>query len=177
MTGIVTGFEIGKNRNGTGDVVLLQVRISDQKDIQTVELMTPPGDDSIPPIDSRVVILQVSSSWKIAIANQDGISPQSGAGEKRLYSQSGGSEAAYVYLRDDGKIEINGNADFAVAFNDLKSGFDQLKSNFNTFVTTIFNLHTHISSAPASPTGPPVPTGSSSSASIDASKVEEVLLP
>ena len=73
MTGIVTGFEIGKNRNGTKNVVLLQVRLRDKNDIQTVELMTPPGDDSIPPNGAKVAIFQVSPSYKIAIANSDNI--------------------------------------------------------------------------------------------------------
>ena len=77
----------------------------------------------------------------------------------------------------DGTLEINGNSDFAVAFNDLKAGFDQLKADYNTFLTTIYNLHTHVSVTSLGTPTVPVPTGSNSSASIDASKVDEVKLP
>ena len=63
------------------------------------------------------------------------------------------------------------------AFNDLKSGFDTLKGDVNTFITTIYNLHTHVSAGPGVPTAVPVPTGSSSAASVDAAKVDTVKLP
>ncbi len=162
MTGIVTGFKIGKNRNGTKNVVLLQVRLRDIKDIQTIELMTPAGDDSIPPNGSRVSILQVSPSYKIAIAQNDNIIPIMGPGEKMIYSQANNIIEAFIKLLNTGIIELNGNNDFAVRFNSLKSGFDSLVSDFNT--------HTH----PTAPTGPVSTPTVPSTASIDASKVNEV---
>lgn len=79
-----------------------------------------------------------------------------------------GSNAS-ILVKADGTMEFNGDADFIAGFNDLKSGFDTLKSDFNTFVNSVYNSHMH----PTAGTGPPsVPTalGSSSSASIDASK-------
>ena len=164
MTGIVTGFEIGKNRNGTKNVVLLQVRLRDRKDIQTVELMTPTGDDSIPPLNSRVAILAVSKSYKIAIAQHDNIDPSMDEGEKKIYSQSGDTIQAFINLLNTGIIEINGNSDFAVAFNDLKTGFDQLRSDHNS------HIHTETGGVTTVPTV-------LSTASVDNSKVDEVKLP
>ncbi|HUX59716.1 MAG TPA: hypothetical protein VMV32_00275 [Ignavibacteriaceae bacterium] len=161
MTGIVTGFEIGKNRNGSKDVVLLQVRLRDAKDIQTIELMTPAGDDSIPVNGSKVAILQVSSSYKIAIAQNDNITPIMGAGEKMIYSQAGDVIKAFTKWLDSGIIELNGNNDFAVQFNALKTGFDLLVTNFNAHV------HTETGGTTSAPTIP-------STADIDASKVSEV---
>ena len=76
---------------------------------------------------------------------------------------------------DGATLAINGTADFAVAFNDLKTGFDQLKSDLNTFIGT-YNTHTH----PTAATGPPsLPSaeGTSSGASIDGSKVDSVKFP
>jgi len=136
MTGIVTGFEIGKNRNGSKDVVLLQVRLRDAKDIQTIELMNPAGDDSIPVNGSKVAILQVSSSYKIAIAQNDNITPIVGAGEKMIYSQAGDVIKAFTKWLDTGIIEINGNNDFAVRFNALQSAINTFIGLLNTALST-----------------------------------------
>ena len=164
MTGIVTGFKIGKNRNSTKNVVILQVRLRSKNDIQTVQLMNPPGDDSVPPIGSKVVIVKVSENYKIAIAQSDNIEPVVDIGEKMIYSQAGGIIKAFIKFLNDGILEINGNNDFAVRFNALKTGFDTLKSDFNTFL-----VHVHGASGT-----PPVPPAIPSAASIDSSKVQEV---
>lgn len=174
MTGIITGWEVGKNKNSSKNVVLLQVRISDEKDIQTIELMTPAGDDSIPPLGAKVAILTVSNSYKIAIAQSDNIESTMDIGEKKIYSQENGIIKAYANWLKSGIIEINGNADFAVAFNDLKSGFDTLKSDLNTFIG-IFNAHVHVETGASTlPTATP---GTVTAASIDASKIDTVKVP
>ena len=172
ITGIVRGREIKKNRDGSTAKMLLQVEITNPQDIQTVELMRQAGEDTNPPDGSRVLILEVGPSWKIAVASDDNIVPTMAAGEKRIYSTSGGSVVADIKLLADGTIEVNGNSDFAVAFNDLKTGFDQLKSDFNA--------HTHLAAATAQSIAagdPPSVPVSLSSASIDASKVDTVKLP
>lgn len=161
MTGTVTGFYIGKNRNGNKNVVMLQVKLRDLIDIQSIELMTPPGDDSIPPEGAKVTILTVSDNYKIAIAQSDDIAQEMDEGEKKIYSQAAGIQKAFIKLLKDGIIEINGNNDFMARFNELKSGFDQLKSDYN--------LHKHPETG--STTGVP---DIISTASIDAAKVDEV---
>ena len=164
MTGTVTGFAIGKNRNGSKNVILLQVELSDKKDIQTIELMTPPGDDSIPVNGTKVAILNHPENYKIAIAQRDKIESTMEAGEKKVYSQAGDIIKAFINWLNTGIIELNGNNDFAVRFNALKTGFDTLVSDHNTFLT-----HVHGGSGT-----PPVPPSTPSTASIDASKVNEV---
>ena len=131
-TGIVTGYEIGKNKTGTKDVVLLQVRITDKTDIQTVELMNNPGDDSVPALDSRVAILEVGPAWKIGIAVSDNITPIMQDGEKRIYSQDSGVVKAFVAMLKSGIIEINGNTDFAVRFNALNTALQAFLTDLNT---------------------------------------------
>ena len=81
-------------------------------------------------------------------------------------------------IKSDGVIEINGNADFAVAFTDLKTAFDQLKTDFNTFVTTIYNLHVHpgVTAGPAS-TGVAPLVGTGSTADMSGAKVDTVKIP
>lgn len=87
-------------------------------------------------------------------------------GDSKTYStDADGNEAATIKHLADGTIEINGNSDFAVAFNDLKAGFDAFVSTFNT--------HTHPTAATGPPSTPTIP----STDTIDASKVDEVKLP
>jgi phage gp45-like len=163
MTGIIRGYEIKKNRDSSQNVLMLQCEISGTGDNQSVEYMSHAGDDHIPPIGSIVTILSAGKSWKIAIASNDKINFNSNLseGEKEIYSSAAGIKEAIITLLNTGNIEINGNSDFAVAFNDLKAGFDQLKSDFNT--------HVHASNG--------VPPTILSTASIDGSKVSNVLLP
>ena len=79
-----------------------------------------------------------------------------------------------VELDATGNVIINGSSDFAVAFNDLKAGFDQLKADFNTHVhagsSSPAGLCTILSPAASVPPAP-------STATIDAAKVESVKLP
>jgi len=71
-------------------------------------------------------------------------------------------------------IELNGNSNYAVKYNELKTAFDQLKSDFDNFVSTIYNLHVHPSPAGGS-TGTTPTTGSASTADMSDSKNEKVL--
>jgi len=85
-------------------------------------------------------------------------------------------ESATAIMKTDGTItvsgaaiELNGNADFAVAFNDLKTAFDSLKQTVNT--------HTHLYSPGPLPqvataTGLPQAT-----ADMAGAKVDDVKLP
>jgi phage gp45-like len=162
MTGIVRGFEVTKNRDGTKNILMLKVEISGPDDVQSVEYMSHAGDDHIPPIDSIVIVLQAGKAWKIAIASNEGNNFDSSLneGERKLYAPGG----AYIKLLDDGKIELNGNTDFAVAFNDLKAGFDQFRVDYNA------HFHTETGTVTTVPTV-------FSIASIDSAKVAGVKLP
>jgi len=175
-TGVIKGFEIKKNRDGAGDRVILQVEITDSDDVQSVELMAQSGEDNVPPVDSRVLITSVGPAYKIGIAADDGITPSMAEGEKKIYSINSGDIAAFINLLSTGTIEINGNTDFAVRFGALETAFNELKTDFNNFVSTTYNLHNH----PTAPTGPistPSVTGSSSSADISGAKIDEIKVP
>lgn len=156
MIGIVRGHKISKNGNGKNKVVLLQVELSTPENIETVELMTPPGDESIPAKGSRVEILAPGSGYKIAIAFQDTIEPTIGEGEKLLYSQDETGKKATLYLKKDGTIEINGSADSAVSFGDLQSAISNMVSSINTAIAGAITGHAHVYSPGPSP---PIPTG------------------
>lgn len=160
QTGRVIGREIKKNRDGTKTSLLLQVEISSPDDIQTVELISQDGEDTNPVDNSRVVIIPIGQAYKIAVAINDGIAPDPTLlpGEKKVYSSDGGVIKAFIQWLKTGAlilsgtilqilgstsieltapiIEINGAADFAVAFNALKTQFDQFVSDYNNHTHT-----------------------------------------
>lgn len=203
--GVVTGFEITENRSGEQKVVMLQVALSEETDSQSVELYNPVGKTGVPPIDSAVLVLTVAEGFKIAIAINDGLDvTELAEGECLSYSQDedgirrteilqkangelelksvDGLEAtqAAVKLDNDGDVTINEGTDWAVQFTALKSAFDQLKNDLNTFITTTFNTHTHSylpGPGAATPTAVPVPTGSSSSADMSGAKIDSIKVP
>lgn len=163
LIGKVTGRTITTNKDGPNNKIMLQVEITDPDDIQTIEFMNQAGEDTNPPNDTNVIILSIGEAWKIAIASDDNIEPSMDIGEKKLYSTSDGSIQGFINILNDGIIEINGNNDFAVRFNALKTAFDQLKSDFNS--------HTHVSVTSLGTPTVPVPQ---SSADITPAKVNEV---
>jgi phage gp45-like len=183
--GKVKGAEIRKNKDGSSNVLLLQVEISDPKDIQTVELLTQAGEDTNPPDGSLVAILPVGEAWKVAIACKDGIVPTMGRGEKKIYSSAGGVIKAFIELLSTGinkiwgetkvqidapAIEINGSTDFAVAYNDMKAAFDQFKTEVN-LVITHYNIHSHNATVPPNSTPQSLVTADMAGAKVDTVKL------
>jgi len=160
--GKVTGRAIGKNRDGSDDVLLLQVEISDPDDVQTVQLMNPSGENSNPPDDSQVLIIDIGSAFKVAVAADDGIAPFGDPGDKQIYSVDGGIIKAFINLLTSGNIELNGNADNAVRFNALDTQMQTLIIAINALFAT-----------KADGSG----TAGSLSLDLSSAKVDEVLLP
>jgi hypothetical protein len=89
------------------------------------------------------------------------------------------TKKARIYFRETGNINFKigdtEGGDFAARFNELKAGFDELKTDFNDLVTA-YNSHQHPTAA-VGPPSPPTVSGSSSTASIDDAKIEEIELP
>jgi hypothetical protein len=107
FTGKVRGRAVSKNKDGVINKILLQVEITSPDDIQTVEWINHDGEDSSPPDNSLVVVVAISSGYKIAIACDDGILAESSPGEKILYSQLNGKKRASVVLKTDGSVLID----------------------------------------------------------------------
>jgi hypothetical protein len=99
---------------------------------------------------------------------------------------SGGVQSDSIEIRDasrntylkleDGAIEINGDSDFAVAFNDLKTGFDDLRTEVNAFLGK-YNTHTHAGAGPSPLLAVPAESATTATATIDAAKVSTVKVP
>lgn len=117
MTGTVKGYEIKVNRNSEQKVLMLQVAISSEDDVQSVEYMTYAGDNSIPVIGSIVTILEAGRSWKIAVSSKDAIDFDDilKEGDRLFYSKDRaatykiGSDGKHVF--NDGTIEAARNGD------------------------------------------------------------------
>ena len=176
QSGTVKSFEVKKNRDGSKKVRLLSVQMTDRDDVQTVEHMTEAGEDTNPPKDSKVVVLSIGSAWKIAISCDDGIEPEVEEGEKKIYSLDGGTIQAYIHLKKNGDIVLNGDSDNAVRYSKLEEAFNALRDDFNNFITTTFNLHMHPTAALGAASIPTL-TGSSSTADITPAKIDEIQVP
>lgn len=134
--GTVTGREVKKNRDGSNDRLMLQVEITDSDDIQTVELRNTSGEDNNPVNGLQVLILDVGSAFKLAIATDDGITPSMLPGEKKIYSIDAGTISAFINFFLGGIIEINGNADFAVRFNALNTALQTMLTSLNADIVS-----------------------------------------
>lgn len=135
-SGNITGQEIKKNQGAENPRRLLQVQISDDQDVQTVELFGPSGEDTAPANGSRVVILSIGNAWKIAIGVDDGITPTAAAGEKILYAINNGSIAAKIHLKADGKCDINGGTKSTLTYAALNTALQGLVTAINAALAT-----------------------------------------
>jgi hypothetical protein len=147
-TGVVTGWEIRKNRDGAAPKRLLQVIVSDPEDVQTVEWIGGQGEDDGIVLNSTVLIVPVGST-KYAFALDDGIQPAAADGEKKLYSIDSGAKAAEINLdktgdieikakaggninlKEAGELELNGNNDFLISFTQLQTILSQFALAIN----------------------------------------------
>jgi phage gp45-like len=135
-SGIITGREITKNKDGENDRVMLQVQVSNKDDIQTIEYVSLPGQDENPVDGSRIIIFEISPSYRVAIAVDEGVTPEMDEGEKRIYALSGSSVVSMIKLLKTGIIEINGNGDFAVRWTALNTALQTFVTSLNAALAT-----------------------------------------
>jgi hypothetical protein len=144
---------------------------------RTCQIMFAVGLEINPAKDNQLIVIPFGNSEGnlVAIGGlNSNIAPDTLGGEARLFStdETGQTLQAFIKLLNTGIIEINGNTDFAVAFNDLKVEFDKLKNDFNN--------HTHTFNYNAGPTPSSGTTNTGlpqNTSNIDNAKVTEVLLP
>jgi len=86
----------------------------------------------------------------ITPATEDGIVLQSEDGVNYLYVEDG-----LIKIQTSGDVEIQGNADSAIAYTDMKSAFDTLVAEVNAIVTA-YNSHNHGGAGPSAPATPAV---------------------
>lgn len=132
-------------------------------DVREAIQAAPYGTDSVPIKDMVAVFASTGEKGKDVIIGYLNKSKVAELGEYRIFSTgSTGQIKVYIHLKNDGTAEFNGTGDFLVKYNELKSGFDQLKDDFNAFLT-------HVHGGSGSPPAPPV---TPSIANISGSKIE-----
>lgn len=174
--GEIISSSIGKNRDGNTDVRLFKTQFLEDEDSQTVQQYQIAGFESRAPDGAKIIVADLGGgSYKISIAEDDGVLVDDlETGEAIAYSIDSGAIQAFIKFLKTGVLHINGDADFAVRFNELQTAFDQLKSDLNSFIS-VYNGHTQTVSGGVA--AAPAAQGTPSTADITPAKVDTVKLP
>lgn len=107
--GVVTGYEYTQNREGEQTVTMLQVSLSEEDDVQSVELYQPVGRNGPPTIDSAVIVISIAEGFKIAIGINDGLDvSELSEGDILAYSQDqDGVRRTEVKQENDGTLTLS----------------------------------------------------------------------
>jgi len=134
-----------------------------RKDVQETEVCQPFGIDGNAVKDMVAIYsptLVKGETVVIGYINKNAIAEVGGL---RLYSTNQqGSEQFYVYLRNNGNLELGGNTRNLARFQELEIAFNQLRTEFNA------HIHTGNLGAPTTP--PTVP----STANISGAKIDNI---
>lgn len=137
-------------------------------DVQTAREAGPYGFDSNP-IRNMIAIYAPIDDGKSVIIGYINKNQLAQVGESRMYStDADGDLKTYVLCKNNGVLELGGNAKHLARYEELKTGFDQLKADLNTLISQ-YNLHVHASNGVVT-----ISTATSSTASIDSSKTDNV---
>lgn len=155
--------------------ILYQGKLTNgQGDVRTPIEASPFGVDSNPTEGKIAIYAQSPQKGKYYIIGYLNTDRKALVGETRLFSTSAsGDLEMYLWLRNNGFMEIGGDQNHMTRYEGLETAFNQLKANFNTFVS-VYNAHTHIVTSPGNPTGPAVAQGATSSADISNAKITEI---
>ncbi len=135
-------------------------------DVQETEVIQPYGTDANPIKGMVAIYAQTSVQGEPVIIGYINKNQLAEPGEHRTFStDANGNVKTFIWLKNDGKIQLGGDADNAVRFSKLEDGFNALKADFNTFLT-----HVHGGSG-----SPPTPPQTPSTASISDAKINEIL--
>lgn len=146
IIGKITGFEIAHNKDSDGDVLMLQVELTEETDVQTVELFRHTGVDYNPPVGSTTVTIPVTESLRIAIATDDGITPESAPGEYEIYSSDGTAKLSKVKCDATSvkvygtEVVINGGMQGAARVNDKTAIDATTDPTFFSWMTSVSTL-------------------------------------
>ncbi len=145
-----------------------------KSDVQTAIEVSPYGIDSNPIKDMVAVYAETSEKGKVTIIGYLNKNQQAGIGELRTFStDSNGVEKFYTWLKNDGTMEIGGNSNFAVKFNELKTEFNALKKSHNDFLTE-YKTHVHTGGTIMGSTGTTVSTQLPNTSNIDSAKNDKI---
>lgn len=147
-------------------------------DVQTAFECSPSGLDSNPIPKKKAIYLNTGDKGKDVIVGYISQGQKAGIGEIRLYSTDDeGAEKTFLWLKNDGNLEVNGSDDNLARFSELKKGHDQLVKDHNALLNK-FNLHIHpfVGLAVGVPgvTSVTTSTDTPSTSNIDGAKIDNV---
>lgn len=143
-------------------------------DIQETLTVSPYGFESRAIKDMVAIHCQTGVSGEsviIGFINKDCLSE---VGESRIFStDENGLLKTFIHLKANGDIHFGGDAGNLTRYQELETGFNQLKSDFNTLIT-LFNSHVHsgVTTGPGA-SGPSPTPGTQTTASISGAKINE----
>ncbi len=109
-----------------------------RNDVRTANEVSPYGIDSCPVKDMVAVYSNTSDSSETVIIGYLNKNQVALPGELRIFAtNSAGAEQGYVYLKNDGTIEIAGNANKVVKYTALNTGLQQQVNKINTELAKI----------------------------------------
>lgn len=160
-----------QSSNESGEIQTIQIEGVADEVLEEVQNLGVYGLTSAIPQGSEVIVGFIGGNrdlpFVLAVGNSLSRPKDLKEGEVILYSKYDNS----ILLNEDGEVILNSGVDYAVAYEKLKTEFNELNNKFNDFVSK-YNLHTH-GSVPV-----PLPSelANSSIANIDNTKVEKVRL-
>jgi len=146
-----------------------------KSDVRESLQASPYGTDSNPIADMVAVYAPTLQNGKPVIIGYVNKNQIADVGEHRIFStDADGLVKMFIHLKNDGTAEFGGDAKNMVRFQELETGFNQLKSDFNSFITT-FNIHLHAGVTPGiGTTASPITPGTPSAADISGAKIDEI---
>ncbi|MCK4521530.1 MAG: hypothetical protein KAU20_03070, partial [Nanoarchaeota archaeon] len=107
------------------------------------KVSAPHGIDSSPVEDLIAVYSPTQQNGRDVILGYLCRNALADVGELRLFStDSNGVEKNYIWLKNNGSIELGGDADNAVRYSKLEKAFNELKDDHNNLASS-FVSHVH----------------------------------
>jgi len=154
---------------------LVKFLATGKNNIQTSYEVSPYGTDSNPIKGMVAIYGRTADTGQTIILGYINKNLKAAPGEYRTFAtDADGEEKFYTWMKANGTIEIGGDTNFAVKFNELKTEFNKLKTNFNNHITE-YNLHVHPGvTSGASSTLVTTPSTNTNTSNIDDAKNDKI---
>ncbi len=160
-------------------VQFVKTRGKGKEDVQETKTFSPYGIDSAPIENMIGLYIKTESSGENMLVGYINKNAIARPGELRLFStDADGVEKTYMHFKANGTIDLNGSTDYAVRFNKLEAGFNQLLADHNALLNSVNTFwYAYIPGGPALVGSPPSALGlvlSPSTASISLAKINKI---
>lgn len=110
----------------------IKVLVTVDKDVRTAQQVSPFGIDSVPIAGMKAIYAATNKNGKNVIVGYYNKSLLANDGESRLYSvDDDGAVSTFIWLKNDGTMEIGGAANHMTQYEGLATAFNTLKADLN----------------------------------------------